>query len=165
MTAGYKRKAIFALNGERISLEVDTRRTLLDVLRDEMGLTGTKRGCDRGECGACVVLMDGLPVNSCMTLAALMDGESVETVESLARGGSLSPIQRAFLENDGAQCGFCSPGFLMSATALLRANPDPTDAEIKDALAGNICRCNAYGRIIASVRAAAKADEIARGEI
>ena len=158
MIAGYKRKANFALNGERISLEVDTRRTLLDVLRDEMGLTGTKRGCDRGECGACVVLLDGLPVNSCMTLAALLtDGESVETVEGLARDGALSPIQRAFLENDGAQCGFCSPGFLMSATALLRANPDPTDAEIRDALAGNICRCNAYGRIIASVRAAAKA--------
>ena len=157
-TAGYKRKTNFALNGERRSLEVDTRRTLLDVLRDELGLTGTKRGCDRGECGACVVLLDGLPVNSCMTLAALLtDGESVETVEGLARGGALSPIQRAFLENDGAQCGFCSPGFLMSATALLRANPDPTDAEIKDALAGNICRCNAYGRIIASVRAAAKA--------
>ena len=157
-TAGYKRKTTFALNGERVSLEVDTRRTLLDVLRGEMGLTGTKRGCDRGECGACVVLLDGLPVNSCMTLAALLtDGESVETVEGLARGGALSPIQRAFLENDGAQCGFCSPGFLMSATALLRANPDPTDAEIRDALAGNICRCNAYGRIIASVRAAAKA--------
>ena len=157
-TAGYKRKTNFALNGQPMSLEVDTRRTLLDVLRDELGLTGTKRGCDRGECGACVVLLDGLPVNSCMTLAALLtDGESVETVEGLARGGALSPIQRAFLENDGAQCGFCSPGFLMSATALLRANPDPTDAEIKDALAGNICRCNAYGRIIASVRAAAKA--------
>ena len=157
MTAGYKRSANFALNGEPMSLEVDTRRTLLDVLRDGMGLTGTKRGCDRGECGACVVLLDDLPVNSCMTLAALLNGESVETVEGLADGGALSPIQRAFLENDGAQCGFCSPGFLMSAAALLRANPDPTDAEIKDALAGNICRCNAYGRIIASVRAAAKA--------
>lgn len=161
MIAGYKRRITFALNGESRSLEVDTRRTLLDVLRDELDLTGTKRGCDRGECGACVVLLDGLPVNSCMTLAALLDGESVETVEGLADGGALSPIQRAFLENDGAQCGFCSPGFLMSATALLRANPDPTDAEIKDALAGNICRCNAYGRIIASVRAAAKAT---RGE-
>ena len=162
MIAGYKRNIKFALNGESRSLEVDTRRTLLDVLRDELDLTGTKRGCDRGECGACVVLLDGLPVNSCMTLAALLDGESVETVEGLARGGALSPIQRAFLENDGAQCGFCSPGFLMSATALIRANPDPTDAEIKDALAGNICRCNAYGRIIASVRAAAKAT---RGKI
>ena len=156
MPAGYTSQANFALNGERRSLDVDTRRTLLDVLRDELGLTGTKRGCDRGECGACVVLLDGLPVNSCMTLAALLDGESVETVESLADGGALSPLQRAFLENDGAQCGFCSPGFLMSAAALLRNNPDPTDAEIKDALAGNICRCNAYGRIIASVRAAAR---------
>ena len=155
MTAGYTRKTNFTLNGERISLDVDTRQTLLDILRDELGLTGTKRGCDRGECGACVVLLDGLPVNSCMTLAALMDGESVETVEGLADGGALSPLQRAFLENDGAQCGFCSPGFLMSAAALLRDNPNPTDGEIKDALAGNICRCNAYGRIIASVRAAA----------
>ncbi len=155
MPAGYRRQANFTLNGEPLSLDVDTRRTLLDVLRDELGLTGTKRGCDRGECGACVVLLDGLPVNSCMALAALLDGESVETVESLADGGALSPLQRAFLENDGAQCGFCSPGFLMSAAALLRNNPDPTDDEIKDALAGNICRCNAYGRIIASVRAAA----------
>ena len=156
MSAGYRREANFTLNGESLSLNVDTRRTLLDVLRDELGLTGTKRGCDRGECGACVVLLDGLPVNSCMALAALLDGESVETVESLADGGALSPLQRAFLENDGAQCGFCSPGFLMSAAALLRNNPDPTDDEIKDALAGNICRCNAYGRIIASVRAAAR---------
>ena len=141
MTAGYTRKTTFALNGERRTLDVDARRTLLDVLRDELGLTGTKRGCDRGECGACVVLVDGLPVNSCMTLAALLDGESVETVVSLADSDTLSPLQRAFLENDGAQCGFCSPGFLMSATALLRDNSDPTDAEIKDALAGNICRC------------------------
>ena len=157
MPAGYTRNANFTLNGKPLSLDIDTRRTLLDVLRDELGLTGTKRGCDRGECGACVVLVDGLPVNSCMTLAAMLDGESVETVESLADGGALSPLQRAFLENDGAQCGFCSPGFLMSAAALLRNNPDPTDDEIKDALAGNICRCNAYGRIIASVRAAASA--------
>ena len=142
------------VNGQPHEVEVDTRWTLLQVLRDQLGLTGSKRGCDRGECGACTVLLDGAPVNSCMTLAATVSGGRIRTVEGLGTRGSLGRLQQAFLESDGAQCGFCTPGFLISATALLEANPSPTDSEIRSGLAGNICRCNAYGRIIESVRAA-----------
>ena len=142
------------VNGAIHDLEVDTRSTLLDVLRDALGLTGAKRGCDRGECGACTVLLDDVPINACITLAATLSGRRVRTVEGLADGDALHPIQSAFLENDGGQCGFCTPGFLMSAAALLESNPSPSEPEIREALAGNICRCNAYGRIIASVKAA-----------
>ena len=142
------------VNGEPHQVDVDARWTLLKVLREEFGLTGTKRGCDRGECGACTVLIDDVPVNSCMTLAATISGSRVRTVEGLADGDALSTIQLAFLENDGGQCGFCTPGFLMSATALLERNLNPTEDEVRAALSGNICRCNAYGRIIASVLAA-----------
>ena len=144
------------VNGERHGLEVDGRWTLLRVLRDVLGLTGAKRGCDLGECGACTILLDGEPVNSCMTLAAMCDGKSITTVEALGSSDALSPLQNAFLENDGGQCGYCTPGFVMSATALLESDPNPSDDEIRQALAGNICRCNAYGRIIESVRSAAK---------
>ena len=144
------------INGDSHSLEVDSRWTLLRVLRDVIGLTGAKRGCDLGECGACTVLLDGDPINSCMTLAATCDGKRVTTVEGLGTSESLHPIQSAFLDNDGGQCGYCTPGFVMSATALLESNPNPSDDEIRQALAGNICRCNAYGRIIESVRSAAK---------
>ena len=144
------------INGDSHSLEVDSRWTLLRVLRDVLGLTGAKRGCDLGECGACTVLLNGEPVNSCMTLAATCDGKRVTTVEGLGTSESLHPIQRAFLDNDGGQCGFCTPGFVMSTTALLKSNPGPSDDEIRRGLAGNICRCNAYGRIIESVRSAAK---------
>ena len=144
------------VNCERQDLEVDGRWTLLRVLRDVLGLTGAKRGCDLGECGACTILLDGEPVNSCMTLASMCDGKSITTVEALGSSDALSPLQNAFLENDGGQCGYCTPGFVMSATALLESNPNPSDDEIRQALAGNICRCNAYGRIIESVRSAAK---------
>jgi carbon-monoxide dehydrogenase small subunit len=145
------------VNGQSHDLEVDTRWTLLHVLREELGLTGAKRGCDRGECGACTVLLDGMPVNACMTLSGTISGSSIRTVEGLSSADTLHPLQQAFLENDGAQCGFCTPGFLMSAKALLENNPSPTDEEVRSALAGNICRCNAYGRIIESVRAARSA--------
>ena len=155
MTA-YQYSVNIEVNGEAHSLEVDGRWTLLRVLRDVLGLTGTKRGCDLGECGACTVLLDGEPVNSCMTLAATCDGKRVTTIEGLGTSESLHPIQRAFLDNDGGQCGYCTPGFVISAAALLESNPNPTDDEIRDALAGNICRCNAYGRIIESVRSAAR---------
>ena len=144
------------VNGQTHDLEIDTRWSLLHVLREELGLTGAKRGCDRGECGACTVLLDDMPVNACMILAATVSGRRIRTVEGLSSPDSLHPIQQAFLDNDGGQCGFCTPGFLMSATALLEGNPSPTDDDIRTALAGNICRCNAYGAIIRSVLAAGR---------
>ena len=143
------------VNGQTHELTILSHRTLLDVLREELDLTGSKRGCDRGECGSCTVLLDGKPVYSCITLAAQVRGRSVVTVEGLANDGQLDTLQQAFLDEDGGQCGFCTPGFLMSARALLDANPRPSDAEIREALSGNLCRCNAYGRILQSVRAAA----------
>lgn len=144
------------VNGQTRELTIPSHRTLLDVLREELDLTGSKRGCDRGECGSCTVLLDGKPVYSCITLAAQVRGRSIVTVEGLSRDGRLDPVQQAFLDEDGGQCGYCTPGFLMSARALLDANSHPTDAEIREALSGNLCRCNAYGRILQSVRTAAE---------
>ncbi len=144
------------VNGSRRELEVDHRWTLLRTLREELGLTGAKRGCDRGECGACTVLLDGKPVYSCQMLALQVGRRSVSTVESLGSAEDLHPLQTAFLKEDGGQCGFCTPGFLMSAKALLDENPAPTEWQIRAALSGNICRCNAYGRIVASVKEAAR---------
>ena len=144
------------VNGQTCDVTIPGHWSLLDVLREKLDLTGAKRGCDRGECGACTVLLDGQPVYACIILAAQVRGRSVLTVEGLAGPeGRLSPLQQAFLEEDGGQCGYCTPGFLMSAQALLNANPGPSDAEIREALSGNLCRCNAYGRILQSVRAAA----------
>ena len=143
------------VNGQVRNLTIPGHRSLLDVLRDELDLTGAKRGCDRGECGSCTVLLDGKPVYACMTLVGQVRGRSVLTVEGLASDGRLDPVQQAFLDEDGGQCGYCTPGFLMSARALLDANPHPSDAGIREALSGNLCRCNAYGRILQSVRTAA----------
>ena len=143
------------VNGHTHDLTVPGHRTLLDVLREDLGLTGSKRGCDRGECGSCTVLLDGKPVYACITLVVQVRGRRVLTVEGLAKDGRLDPVQQAFLDEDGGQCGFCTPGFLMSARALLDANPRPSDVEIREALSGNLCRCNAYGRILQSVRTAA----------
>lgn len=140
------------INGHRHRLKVRHHWTLLDVLRDQLDLTGAKRGCDRGECGSCTVLLAGEPVYACQVLAMQVGGRPVVTIEGLAVEGHLEPVQRAFSENDGAQCGFCSPGFVLAARALLEANPEPTEEDIRLALAGNLCRCNAYGRIIQSVR-------------
>jgi carbon-monoxide dehydrogenase small subunit len=134
----------------------DPGRTLLRVLRDDLGRTGTKEGCDDSECGACMVLLDGKPVNACSYLALQAAGRRVTTVEGLAGpNGELSPLQRAFVEGGGIQCGFCTPGMLISASALLAADPDPSDDAIRDALAGNLCRCTGYQPIIAAVRRAA----------
>ena len=155
MTNQHTAEIKLTVNGAEHTLGVRHHWSLLDVLRDVLGLTGAKRGCDRGECGSCTVLLDGTPVNACQALAMRAHGCDVLTVEGLARTGELSPLQQAFLDEDGGQCGFCTPGFVMATRALLDRNPAPTDAEIREALSGNLCRCNAYGRILASVRAAA----------
>ena len=152
----HRRRITLDVNGRRHEVEVDHRWTLLRTLREELDLTGAKRGCDRGECGACTVLLDGKPVYSCQLLALQVGPRAVTTIESLGNLERLHPLQTAFLNNDGGQCGFCTPGFLMSAKALLDANPAPTEEQVRVALSGNICRCNAYGRIIASVREATR---------
>ena len=174
------------VNGAAHTLTVRHHWSLLDVLRDALQLTGAKRGCDRGECGSCTILLDSRPVNACQVLAMRAAGRTILTVEGLAVAGltaeqsaapgltapgltapkmmapnlpaadALSPLQQAFLDEDGGQCGFCTPGFVMAARALLNDNPTPSDAEIRAALSGNLCRCNAYGRILASVRNAAQ---------
>ena len=144
------------VNGRAYDLTVPVHHSLLDVLRDDLDLTGAKRGCDRGECGSCTVLLDGKPVYACITLVEQVRGRSILTVEGLASDGRLDPVQQAFLDEDGGQCGYCTPGFLMSARALLDVNPDPSESEIREALSGNLCRCNAYGRILQSVRTAAE---------
>ena len=153
---GVRSQITLNVNQESLEIEIDHRWTLLHVLRNELGLTGAKRGCDRGECGACTVLLEGKPICSCQMLAMQVGDRQVTTVESLGDAAHLSPMQQAFLDNDGGQCGFCTPGFLLSARALLDANPSPSEPEIRQALAGNLCRCNAYGRIIESVKEAAR---------
>jgi aerobic-type carbon monoxide dehydrogenase small subunit (CoxS/CutS family) len=147
--------ATLNVNGASFTVELEAGRTLLSVLRGELGLTGSKEGCDDSECGACMVLIDGQPVNSCSFLALQADGRAVTTVEGLASGPELHPLQRAFLQHGGVQCGFCTPGMLISATALLKANPDPTEDEIRAGLSGNLCRCTGYVGIVAAVRSAA----------
>ena len=144
------------VNGQPQALEVPSNLTLLEMLRDRLGLTGTKNGCAAGECGACLVLLDGEPVNSCLVLAAECDHSTVVTVEGLAGRDALAPLQAALIEAGGVQCGFCIPGMLISARALLDRNPTPTDHEIREALLGNLCRCTGYIRIIEAVKAAAR---------
>jgi carbon-monoxide dehydrogenase small subunit len=143
---------ILNVNGVPYPVDVDAGTSLLVAVRDRLGLTGSKEGCDDSECGACMMLMDGRPVNSCSYLAVQADGRSITTVEGLADGDDLSPLQAAFLEEGGVQCGFCTPGMLISATALLDANPDPTEEEIRIAVSGNLCRCTGYDGIVRAVR-------------
>ena len=143
------------VNGTDYPLELESDRSLLRALREDVGFTGTKEGCDDSECGACMVLIDGRTVNSCSYLAMQADGRPITTVEGLAEGSTLHPLQQAFLDHGGVQCGFCTPGMLISATALLAANPDPTDDEIRAGLSGNLCRCTGYVGIVAAVRTAA----------
>ena len=153
-----KRLLRIRLNGRWREDAVADDQLLVDYLRDTAGLTGTKTGCDGGECGACTVLVDDEPVPSCLTLAVRCEGRSIETIEGLAAGGRVHRLQRAFHEKLGAQCGFCTPGMIMAAEGLLRRQPDPSEAEIRAALAGNLCRCTGYVKIVESVRAAAEAD-------
>ena len=148
--------ATLTVNGTAYPVSLDPHMSLLRAVRDELGLTGSKEGCDDSECGACMMLLDGKPVNSCSYLALQADGRQVTTVEGLAAGEGLAPLQRAFLEAGGVQCGFCTPGMLISATALLRANPNPTDEEVRTALAGNLCRCTGYDGIVRAVRGVAE---------
>jgi carbon-monoxide dehydrogenase small subunit len=143
-------------NGTLHELSIKPWETLIDVLRDNLGLTGTKEGCGLGECGACTVIMDGQAVNSCLVLAAEADGKQITTIEGLANGDKLHPIQEAFIEHGGLQCGFCTPGMIMSAKALLDENPHPSEEEIRRGIAGNFCRCTGYTKIIESIEAAAK---------
>jgi xanthine dehydrogenase YagT iron-sulfur-binding subunit len=153
--SGVPRTAIrVTVNGREQQLEVEDRWTLAEMLRDHLDLTGTKIGCDRGECGACTVLLDGKPVYSCSHLAVWADGRTVETVEGLVKGGELDPLQQAFVEHDGPQCGFCTSGQVMSAKGLLARNPHPTRDEVRAGMTGNICRCSNYNRYVEAVLAA-----------
>lgn len=138
------------LNGEKISAELPSTRRLLDVIREDLELTGTKRSCEIGRCGACMVLVDGVPMNSCLTMAYQCTGSEITTIEGLSRAG-LHPVQRAFLEEGGFQCGYCTPGMVISVVALLSENPHPTQAEVEEALSGNLCRCTGYGGILRAV--------------
>lgn len=146
----------FTLNGKLQELEVEPHELLLDVVRDRLGLTGAKRSCDVQVCGTCTLLLDGRPVSSCTTLAFEVRGRSVLTIEGLAENGKLHPLQQAFIEHGGFQCGFCTPGMILAAKALLDENPDPTEEELKHFMHGNLCRCTGYKKIIESIMAAAK---------
>ena len=146
------------VNGESHEVTVRPRHTLVEVLREKIGLTGTKEGCNQGVCGACTVLIDDRPALACLTLAVECDGRRVRTIEGLATNGEFSPIQQAFIDQGAVQCGYCTPGVLMSATALLESNPTPTVPEIKKALEGNLCRCTGYNSIVDAVRQASGQD-------
>lgn len=147
------------VNGERVEAAVEANQTLLQFLRDDLGLTGTKHGCGLGDCGACTVIVDGMPVNSCLVLALQAAGREVLTIEGLAENGKLHPIQQAFVNKGAIQCGFCSPGMILSAKALLDANPKPTELEIRTAISGNLCRCTGYQKIVEAVQEAAETIE------
>jgi carbon-monoxide dehydrogenase small subunit len=150
-----KTSATLRVNGTDFPVEIDPHLSLLKAVREEIGLTGAKEGCDDSECGACMMLLDGKPVNSCSYLALQAEGKEVTTVEGLAEADRLAPVQEAFLEQNGVQCGFCTPGMLVSATALLRSNPDPSEGDVRIALAGNLCRCTGYDGIVRAVRSVA----------
>jgi len=144
------------INGETYQVTVKVNETLLDVIRDKLDLTGTKKGCDTGDCGACTVLLEGKPINSCLVLAIEADGKEILTIEGLAKNGKLHPLQEAFIKEGAVQCGYCTPGMIMSAKALLDENPNPTEEDVKKAIAGNLCRCTGYVKIVKAILAAAE---------
>jgi carbon-monoxide dehydrogenase small subunit len=147
-----KRILKFRVNGEQTTVHVELTKTLLDVLREDLFLTGTKRGCDSGECGACTVLLNGQAVNSCLILAAELDGKDVLTIEGLSKDRKeLHPLQKAFIEKGAVQCGFCTPGLIMTAKALLDENPNPTEEEVRYGVSGNLCRCTGYSKIVEAI--------------
>ncbi|MCK4257995.1 MAG: (2Fe-2S)-binding protein [Halanaerobiales bacterium] len=146
-----KYRVSFVINGRKEEMEVEANVTLLDLIRDELLLTGAKYGCGGGECGACTVIMDGNPVNSCLVLAPEVNGCEIVTVEGLVQNAELDKIQQSFIDHAALQCGFCTPGMIMSAKALLKKNPHPTEAEVREALAGNLCRCTGYKKIVEAI--------------
>jgi carbon-monoxide dehydrogenase small subunit len=146
-----KQPMTFTINGEIYEDEIDVRRTLLEVLRENFGLTGTKKGCNEGECGTCTVLLDGKPIASCLLLAVEAQGRMIETVEGLERNGELHHLQQAFIEHGAFQCGFCTPGVLMAAKGLLNENPKPSEEEVRKAIAGNLCRCTGYNKYVEAI--------------
>ena len=146
-----KQPMTFTINGEIYEGEIDVRRTLLEVLRENFGLTGTKKGCNEGECGTCTVLLDGKPVSSCLVLAVEAQGRMIETVEGLEQNGELHRLQQAFIEHGAFQCGFCTPGVLMAAKGLLNENPKPSEEEVRRAIAGNLCRCTGYNKYVEAI--------------
>ncbi len=150
-----RRSVVLTVNGKKNAVELAPHRSLLDVLREELGLTGTKKGCNAGDCGACTVLLDDVPINACLVLAVQADGQAVTTIEGVGVDGQLHPLQEAFIEHGAVQCGFCTPGILLKAIALLREAPRPTRSEIREALSGNLCRCTGYVQIIEAIQSVA----------
>jgi len=147
---------VFELNGKKVECETRPNRTLLDLLRVDLGVTSVKKGCEEGECGTCTVLLDGLPVTSCLVLAAQVEGRAVTTVDGLVNDPAMEALRKAFMEDGAVQCGFCTPGMMISAYALLKENPEPTEAEVKKAIEGNLCRCTGYVNIIKAILDAAE---------
>ncbi|HUJ70092.1 MAG TPA: (2Fe-2S)-binding protein [Syntrophorhabdales bacterium] len=152
-----KQDIVLKVNGKNFHVNVETQRTLVEVLRETLGFTGTKKACNEGECGACTVLMDGRPVASCLVLAVAAQGKEIVTIEGLSQGEKLHPVQEAFVKHAAIQCGFCTPGMVMAAAGYLAENPDPTTEEVRKAISGNLCRCTGYQQIVDAVMAAASA--------
>ncbi len=159
-----KRRVLLSVNGEKHEMLIKPNSTLLEVLRDELLLTGAKEACGSGECGACTVLVDGKPVNSCITLAVEAEAKEIETIEGLSKGGELHPLQEAFIDHHAFQCGFCTPGMIMSAKAFLKRSPEPTKEEIRDAISGNICRCTGYENAVDAILGTAMETEKQEGQ-
>lgn len=151
-----RHKISLVVNGQRYELEVEANRTLLQIIREDLEMTGTKRACERGDCGLCTVLVDGVPTKSCLMLAVEADGKEITTIEGLAKGGELTPLQRAFIEHGAVQCGFCTPAFIVTGESLLKRNPNPTEEEVKEAIGGILCRCTGYRQIIDAILDASK---------